>query len=116
MKLAFISDIHGNSEALKAVLKNIESRDVDKIVVLGDLCFRGPRPKESLDLIRGLETVVIKGNADEWVVRGIRKGEVKNEAYEIMTIEREWTVAQLAIGLSYRGRGFEPSSVSCNPE
>ncbi len=95
MKLAFISDIHGNATALEAVLKDIKERNVDKVYVLGDLCFRGPEPKKSLDLVRTLNTEVIKGNADEWVVRGIRQGEVPDSALEIMSTEREWTVSKL---------------------
>ncbi|NHC43546.1 metallophosphoesterase family protein [Bacillus sp. MM2020_1] len=95
MKIAFISDIHGNAVALDAVLKDIEKKDVDKIYVLGDLCFRGTEPKQSLDLVRGLNTDVIKGNADEWVVRGIKKGEVPDHTLEIMNKEREWTLKQL---------------------
>jgi putative phosphoesterase len=95
MKLAFISDIHGNSEALKAVLKDIEKRQVDKIVVLGDLCFRGLNSKESLELVRQLNTDVIRGNADEWVVRGVKKGEVNDTVLDIMNAERDWTVSQL---------------------
>lgn len=95
MKLAFISDIHGNAIALDAVLKDIENRKVDKICVLGDLCFRGPEPSRSLEIIRSLDCDVIKGNADEWVVRGINKGEVPDKALEIMNQEREWSLRQL---------------------
>jgi putative phosphoesterase len=98
MKIAFISDIHGNSEALKAVLNDIEKSQVDKVVVLGDLCFRGINPKESLELVRELNTDVIKGNADEWVVRGVKKGEVKDLVLDLMNAEREWTVSQLDPG------------------
>jgi putative phosphoesterase len=95
MKIAFISDIHGNATALEAVLKDLESKKVDKIYILGDLCFRGPEPKRSLELVRSLNTAVIKGNADEWVVRGINKGEVPDDALEMMNKEREWTASQL---------------------
>ncbi len=95
MKYAFISDIHGNAVALEAVLKDISAKDVDKIIVLGDLCFRGPEPKRALDLVRSLETDVIKGNADEWVIRGIKKGEVPDNALEIMNKERDWCVSKL---------------------
>lgn len=38
MKLAFISDIHGNAMALEAVLADIKARNVEKIYVLGDIC------------------------------------------------------------------------------
>jgi putative phosphoesterase len=95
MRIAFISDIHGNAIALEAVLKDIEKKEVDKIYVLGDLCFRGPEPKRSLELVRSLNTEVIKGNADEWVVRGIHVGEVPDSAIEMMSIERDWTFLQL---------------------
>lgn len=96
MKIAFISDIHGNATALEAVLQDIESKEVDKIVVLGDIAYRGPEPKKSLDLIRGLNTDVIKGNADEWVHRGIKEGEVPDQALDTMKKEQEWTAGQLS--------------------
>lgn len=95
MKIAFISDIHGNAIALDAVLEDIEQQGVDKIYVLGDICYRGPEPKRSLDLVRSLHTEVIKGNADEWVVRGVREGEVPEKALELMNLERQWIVELL---------------------
>lgn len=96
MKIAFISDIHGNATALEAVLKDLEKKGVDQIAVLGDICFRGPEPKRALDMIRSFDAAVIKGNADEWVVRGIDEGEVPNEALDIMRKEREWTCSHLS--------------------
>ncbi|MCM3568475.1 metallophosphoesterase [Neobacillus mesonae] len=95
MKIAFISDIHGNAVALDAVLSDLKHRQVDKLYVLGDICYRGPEPKRSLDLVRSLHTEVIKGNADEWVVRGVRKGEVPDQALELMNSEREWALEYL---------------------
>lgn len=95
MKMAFISDIHGNGVALDAVLADIERKKVDKIYVLGDICYRGPEPKRSLELVQALQTEVIKGNADEWVVRGVREGEVPDKALELMNTERQWTVEKL---------------------
>ncbi|MBP3038604.1 metallophosphoesterase family protein [Bacillaceae bacterium Marseille-Q3522] len=95
MKLAFISDIHGNATALKAVLQDIKNKGADKIFVLGDLCFRGPEPKRALEMVRDMQTDVIKGNADEWVVRGVRKGEVPDGAFAIMNKERDWTYSKL---------------------
>ncbi|MFC5464954.1 metallophosphoesterase family protein [Lederbergia graminis] len=95
MRLAFISDIHGNAVALDAVLKDIETRNVDKVFVLGDICYRGPEPKRALQLVQSLNCEVIKGNADEWVVRGVKAGEVPDQAFDMMTQEREWIYAQL---------------------
>jgi putative phosphoesterase len=95
LKIAFLSDIHGNATALEAVLEDIKARNVDKTYVLGDICYRGPEPKRSLDLVRELDAEVIKGNADEWVVRGVQKGEVPNQALELMNKERAWTLSKL---------------------
>ena len=95
MKIAFISDIHGNAVALEAVLQDIQSKKVDQIAVLGDLCFRGPEPKRTLDLIRSLHANVIKGNGDEWVVRGFGKGEVPDEMVDMLNQERDWTMSKL---------------------
>ncbi|MFC4401879.1 metallophosphoesterase family protein [Gracilibacillus xinjiangensis] len=96
MKLALISDIHGNSVALEAVLADIETRNVDQIIVLGDLCYRGPEPKQALDLIRALNAKVIKGNADEWVIRGVNQGEVPDKALELMKMEQAWIRQKLS--------------------
>ena len=93
MRIAFISDIHGNATALDGVLADINQRNVEKIFVLGDLCFRGPEPQRSLDLVRSLNTEVIKGNADEWVVRGIKEGEVPDSALGMMT-RQGWIFSQ----------------------
>ena len=41
MKIAIISDIHSNLEALKATLNGIKSRNVDKIICLGDMIAKG---------------------------------------------------------------------------
>ncbi|WP_045518347.1 metallophosphoesterase family protein [Neobacillus niacini] len=95
MKIAFISDIHGNAIALEAVLEDIKKQGIDKTYVLGDICYRGPEPKRSLDLVRSLHTEVIKGNADEWVVRGVREGEVADQVLGLMNHERQWIVEQL---------------------
>lgn len=94
MKLAFISDIHGNATALEAVLADIKQKKVDKVFVLGDLCFRGLEPKRSLDLVRSLNADVIKGNAEEWMVRGVREDEAP-EMHEVMNKERDWGYAKL---------------------
>ncbi|MDP4156925.1 MAG: metallophosphoesterase family protein, partial [Bacillota bacterium] len=90
MRLAFLSDIHGNAVALDAVLEDISKRNVDKIIILGDISYRGPEPKRALELVKSLHTNVIKGNADEWVVRGIKEGEVAESALQMMKKERDW--------------------------
>lgn len=95
MKIAFLSDIHGNATALEAVLNDIKEQNVDKICVLGDICFRGPEPKRALELVRSLGTEVIKGHSDEWLVRGIKEGEAPADQIEMLEEERQWTLQRL---------------------
>lgn len=64
MKIAFISDIHANLEALTAVLDNIDSLKIDKIVCLGDLIGYGPNPSEVVSLIMSRNIPCVKGNHD----------------------------------------------------
>lgn len=65
MKIAIISDIHGNLEALKETLRDIEKRKVDKIICLGDIIAKGVHTKECLELIRKKCEIVLQGNCDE---------------------------------------------------
>jgi len=62
--LAVISDIHANTAALKAVLDDIASRNVEQIICLGDVVGYGPEPRESLDMVMGHATVTLMGNHD----------------------------------------------------
>lgn len=61
---AIISDIHGNLEALTAVLADIESRGVSRIYCLGDVVGYGPNPRECIDLVMKLDRCVL-GNHDQ---------------------------------------------------
>ena len=67
---AFISDIHGNLEALRAVLADIEERDCDEIHCLGDIVGYGPDPAACVDLVRRTCRSAILGNHDEALVKG----------------------------------------------
>ncbi len=65
MKIAIISDIHGNLEALKSTIKDIEKRNVDKIICLGDIIAKGVHSKECIALIKEKCDVILQGNCDE---------------------------------------------------
>ncbi len=90
--VALLSDIHGNATALDAVLRDLEQQSVTRCFVLGDIAYRGAEPKRSVALVQSLGCPVIGGNADLWVTRGLRAGEVRNSALSRMNAEREWTV------------------------
>ena len=70
MKWAILSDIHGNLEALKAVLGCIFKEDILKLAFLGDAVGYGANPNECMDIIKGRADVFIAGNHD-YAVAGL---------------------------------------------
>ncbi len=69
MRVALISDIHGNEIALRAVLESIAREGVDRIVCLGDVATLGPRPGAVLALLRDMGCPCIAGNHDDFMLR-----------------------------------------------
>ncbi|TWT74139.1 metallophosphoesterase family protein [Allorhodopirellula solitaria] len=65
MKRALISDIHGNLEALQAVMADIDDIGVDDIYCLGDIIGYGPNPCECLDVVMRRCNRTILGNHDQ---------------------------------------------------
>lgn len=70
MRVAVLSDIHGNLLALEAVLSHIAGQQVGATVCLGDLAFWGPAPSECISLIRDLGIPCVHGNADAFLLLG----------------------------------------------
>lgn len=68
MRIAFISDIHGNFTALQAVVTDIKQQGIDQVVSLGDTVTLGPQPKEVLDTLKELKSINVKGNHDEAIL------------------------------------------------
>jgi predicted phosphodiesterase len=67
MRLAIISDIHGNLPALEAVLADVKNRGVDATVNLGD-CVTSPLwPRETFDVLQSLALPTVRGNHDRWI-------------------------------------------------
>ena len=71
MKIAVISDVHGNMQALQAVMKNIRFHKCDKVIGLGDYAMAGPQPVEAVDwFIDAKENqgmILIQGNTDKLI-------------------------------------------------
>ena len=74
MRLAVLSDIHGNLVALEAVLADVETRGAPDVTwVLGDLAAFCPWPVETLDRLRMIPDVAfLQGNTDRYLVTGRR--------------------------------------------
>jgi len=69
LKLAIISDLHSNREALEAVFADIHRRGVTDLVCLGDVIGYGPDPEFCVDLVRGHARWCLMGNHDEALFR-----------------------------------------------
>src|SRR5260221_6238943 len=67
VRVALVSDVHGNLHALERVLDHAKSAGVDGVACLGDVCTLGPRPREVLDLLRERASWFILGNHDEYM-------------------------------------------------
>lgn len=74
MKILFCSDIHGDLESIKAVLSKAKEDKAEKIIILGDLLYHGPRndlpssyaPKEVIKLLNENKKMIlsVRGNCD----------------------------------------------------
>jgi putative phosphoesterase len=107
MRIAFISDIHGNFTALQAVLADIKLQNIDQIVCLGDTVSLGPQPKEVLDTLRELNCVLIKGNHD-WAILDPEEAE-KFEITEHLIPDLYWARERLTkADLSFI-KAFQPT-------
>ncbi|MHC4598946.1 MAG: metallophosphoesterase family protein [Planctomycetota bacterium] len=64
MKYGIFGDIHGNFEALEAVVEQLKSHGVEKFICVGDIVGYGANPVECVNLVRELCSVVVAGNHD----------------------------------------------------
>ena len=98
MKIAIISDIHGNVPALSVVLEDITSWQPDKLIINGDVINRGPYSKKVLELLSGFhaDTIYIKGNHEEFVLYA-REHPVDEDQFDYhLQSFTQWTANQLA--------------------
>lgn len=68
MRIAILSDIHGNFIALETVLADVKQERIDQIVCLGDVAYGGPQPHQVIARVRELSCSVVMGNTDEFFV------------------------------------------------
>lgn len=97
MKVAIISDIHGNLYALERVLEEIEREAPDRIVCLGDVIAFGPQPVQVLRRVRELGCPVVMGNCDDFFRQwplpeedGLNYAQVKWAAEQLSPADREF--------------------------
>ncbi len=91
MRVAIISDIHANLEALQAVAADIESQGITQLICLGDIVGYGPRPNECLDLTKEICPTILLGNHDAAAI-----GRLSTEHFNIHAkVAIEWTSSSL---------------------
>ena len=94
MRLAVISDIHGNIRALEAVLAHIRALgDIDRLVVAGDLLSGPLEPSATADVLMGLDATIIRGNHERQLLDCAREpgGPSDQFAFEHTTdAQRAW--------------------------
>ena len=97
MKIAALSDIHGNLFALDAVLEDVRSRGVDITVNLGDILSGALLPAETAERLMALELPTIRGNHERQVLAGDpeRMGPSDRHAFDTLDAAQRAWVAQL---------------------
>lgn len=68
MRVAVLSDIHGNMQALEAAMNDIKENKCEKVLCLGDLAMAGPQPRMVIDFVEKQDNwIVIQGNTDKMI-------------------------------------------------
>ena len=86
IKVAIISDIHGNSVALKEIIKDAEKNKVNEYIFLGDQINDFPFGNETLEIVRKYSNKVLKGNKEQYLI------EYDEEKYDWDNIQFKNTV------------------------
>jgi putative phosphoesterase len=106
VRLALLSDQHGNDVAFRAALADVERLGVEEVVCLGDVVQGGTEPAQTLDRLAALGCETVLGNADALLL------EVPADSPEPVTERllevREWTLSQLAPSHLEQIRSFAP--------
>lgn len=105
MKIAIISDIHGNLPAFQTVLPDLDDWQPDHVLVAGDIVNRGPTPVPCLEIVQErVETDgwrLVRGNHEDYVLRHIRPDVPRSgPEYEFLRASR-WTYNQLNGHMAY---------------
>ncbi|MGO9901414.1 MAG: metallophosphoesterase family protein [Solirubrobacteraceae bacterium] len=94
MRAAIVSDIHGNRQALEAVLEAIDASAPELIWCLGDIVGYGADPEACVEIIRRRATICLAGNHDLGVTGALDLSDFSQDA----RTAAEWTRAQISEG------------------
>lgn len=94
-KIGFFSDVHGNLEALTAILKRLDQLSCDLLVCLGDIVGYGANPSECIQIIRERDIPCVMGNHDEYASSYMTPSVARLRPEILQSIE--WTQTQLSL-------------------
>lgn len=108
MRIAILSDIHGNLPALDAVLTDLAHETIDQIVCLGDVAIFGPQPCTTLARVLELGCPVVMGNTDAWALNP-SPHPVRDEEPAFFNAVKLWGAKQLSAQDLAFIRTFQPT-------
>jgi diadenosine tetraphosphatase ApaH/serine/threonine PP2A family protein phosphatase len=112
MRVAVISDIHGNLHALEAVLADIDAEQPDEVWCLGDVVGYGPRPNECVTLVRARASLALVGNHDLAAVGKLGIAEFG----PLAATSARWTMEALTADSTEWLRGLAPAAAHAGVE
>ncbi|WP_068983807.1 metallophosphoesterase family protein [Lysinibacillus xylanilyticus] len=89
MKIAVLSDIHGNKDALKAVLENIKYRNIDRVYNLGDTLYGPLFPLETYEMIKSTDIKGVSGNCDRILLQSSSENPTIQYVLDMLTEEHK---------------------------
>lgn len=125
MRIAILSDIHGNLVGLEACLADLQAQGgADIIVAAGDLCMDGPKPKKVLQRLHELGAQAVRGNTDRYIgaqsddeMRGADAADRKQVDWQRKEIGEKWVswLRGLPFSLRFGNDGNQLLVVHANP-
>lgn len=116
MKIAFISDIHGNTPALEKVLSVLKEENIEYIYCLGDIIGKGPNPEEATQIIKTACKETILGNWEDFMLHSPIH-EMPIDWYRKNISENSWEFYKnLKYQINLSLGGFNISAFHAHPE
>jgi predicted phosphodiesterase len=117
MRVALVSDVHGNAVSFETVIAELDRVRPDAVVCLGDLIQGGPEPVRCLELVRERGWPVVLGNADAFVLDAGTAATGVESVTERQLAQRAWTLEQLSADERAYVASFSPTvEVSVGPK